>query len=421
MTETNTRPSTWSFEPHRPLAICSLFFALAAGSCADKTELAGRPCPCASGYVCCASGMCAANEASCGGGNGQPAVAPGALAFTRGSATSGDFSWDPVAGATSYALYVNGAQATTTVETHAALEIGAGDVDVRVAALNDAGTSPKSGKFPVLFNVSVRACGSDNLEARWTTAALTDTQLSIEGAGPNTISCVDPTLRQNHLFGDAASCAQTRVPAGTGGRIAPGAMLVVNLLSRDEVGYLGKYTQGVGMPSQSCLCATSSHPGEDCNPSTTINPMTGQPIIDLPRCGQGFDLETGRLVTDMSQADVFMEASEDANGALTEARLVAPGGVVVLENTALCDVVEAPALGYLPKAVIHTATATGSTALFPERTTTFVVKTRNGRYAKLSLECNCPGGFLSSGAGLSALGMRFGWRVANPGQTTFDD
>lgn len=419
--ETPTTKTKIESRAQRPLLFGALLFTLAAGGCAEKVGLDNRSCPCAAGYVCCPSGVCAADQASCGGaGTGQPAAAPGALAFTRASASTGEFSWDPVAGATSYALFVNGAQAATTPETHAMLEIGAGDVDVRVAALNDAGSSPKSGEFPVLYDVSVRACASDTVEARWHTATETDTQLSVERTGKNTIACVDPTLRQDHLYGDIASCTQLRTPAGTGGALDPASVMSVNLLSRDQLGFLGKYQTSVTMPGQSCLCASSSQPGQDCNLPPVTGPMA--PFIPQPPpCGTGFDLETGKLVSDATQADVFMEASEDASGSLTEVRLVAAGGVVVMQNKQMCDVVEVPATGYLPKVVVGMATPTQAGGVFPERTTTFVVKTRNGRYAKLSLECNCPGGFLTSGAGISAMGMRFGWRVAAMGATKFED
>jgi hypothetical protein len=51
-----------------------------------------------------------------------------------------------------------------------------------------------------------------------------------------------------------------------------------------------------------------------------------------------------------------------------------------------------------------------------------VVKTRNGRYAKLNLDFNGPGGFLNGGSsGIGALGMRFMWRLAPAGSTGFAD
>jgi hypothetical protein len=420
MTKSEMR-SQLDFGARTPWMVLAAMVVLTSTGCVDRVGLAGRGCPCASGYVCCPSGVCAAEEASCGS-NGGPASAPTALAFTRSSSTTGDFSWDPVTGATWYALYVNGTQATTTTTTSATLEIGSSNVDVRVAALNDEGSSAKSGSFPVLFEVSLRACGSDTVEARWRTANDTDTQLSIERAGQNTIACTDPTLRQDHLYGDIASCAQLRTPAGTGGRLAPASAMTVNMLSRDELGFLGKYQTNFTMPGQSCMCANSSKPLLDggCNPTIGTGPMA-MLLPNLPPCGPAFDLEAGKLVDDASQGDVFMEASEDANGSVTEARLVAPGGVAVLQNTAMCDVVEAPATGYVQKVVVDTAIPTQSSAMYPERTTTFVVKTRNGRYAKLSLDCNCPGAGLAGGAGVGALGIRFGWRVADAGSTTFND
>lgn len=420
MTQMETRSGKIPFDARASwFVLTGLMLVLAAAGCADKVGLGGRTCPCASGYVCCPSGVCVAEGATC---DGSPATAPVALAFTRRSATTGEFSWDPVSGATSYTLYVDGRPTTTTAATSATLEIGSGEVDVRVAAVNDEGSSAKSGAFPVLFDVSLRACGSDTVEARWHTAKDTDTQLSIEQTGQNTIACTDPTLRQDHLYGDIASCAQLRTPAGTGGRLAPGATMTVNLMSRDELGFLGKYQTPFTMPGQSCMCANSSKPllNGGCNPTPPTGPMA-QFWTAPPPCGPAFDLEAGKLVDDPSQGDVYMEASEDADGSITEARLVAPGGIAVLQSTAMCDVAQAPTTGYVQKVAVETAIPTQSASIYPERTTTFVIKTRNGRYAKLSLDCNCPGAFLDGGTGIGALGIRFGWRVAAAGSTTFND
>lgn len=40
--------------------------ALSTSSCADNVPTESNACPCANGYVCCGSGVCAADEASCG-------------------------------------------------------------------------------------------------------------------------------------------------------------------------------------------------------------------------------------------------------------------------------------------------------------------------------------------------------------------
>jgi hypothetical protein len=399
--------STW-------LVLASLTLLIAAGGCADKVALTDHPCPCATGNVCCPSGVCAPDQASCAATTGVP-PAPGALTFTRQSQSMGAFSWDAVPSATSYALFVNGKQVQTTPQTTATLDIGGGDVEVRVAALNDSGSSPVSSPFPVLFDISVRACASDTIEARWSSGRETDTQLSIERAGENTIACTDPTLRTAHVYGDAAGCTQTRLPMGTGGRLEAGSTMTVNLLSRDELGFLGKYKQSYTMPPVACVCATSSRATDDsgCNPVSS-NPMDPT--------APGFDLENGTLVTDPGQADVYMRGTEIGTGALTEAWLVAPNGVALLADHMLCDVLEAPASGYTTEILIHTADALGTHELLPERSTAFVVKTRNGRYAKLDLDFNGPGGFLNGGGnGIGALGMRFAWRLAPAGSTTFAD
>ena len=390
---------------------------LAAAGCTDEVRVTGRACPCVADQFCCpVSNTCAADEAAC---DRLPTIAPSSLTFTRLSATSGEFSWDPVGGATSYALYLNGIETARTALTTATLEIGTGEVDVRVAALNDVGPSPKSGSFPVLFDVSVRACASDAVEARWKTAASTDTQLSVERAGENTIACVDPTLRQDHLYGDVAGCTQVGVPSGTAGVLDPASPLTVNLMSRDELGFLGKYQTTFTMPGQSCLCASSSKRTlGGCNRTPIVGPM-GSGLPDIPACGRAFDLEAGKLVDNTNQGDMYLEATEDADGWLSEVRLVAPRGVAVLNNTAMCDVVQAPASGYDQNVVIHAAASGRDRPPQAERTTTFVVKTRNGRYAKVSLECNCPTS--ATEAGFGDLGMRFGWRVTAAGSMVFND
>ena len=101
--------------------------------------------------------------------------------------------------------------------------------------------------------------------------------------------------------------------------------------------------------------------------------LPNQPPLTLPPCAPGFDLENGKLVTDVRQADVFMRGTEIATGALTEAWLVAPGGVALLNNTMLCDVVEAPASGYTAEILIHTANDMQTFEKLPERRTAFVV------------------------------------------------
>ncbi len=405
------------------VALASVTLFLAAAGCVDEVGVANHPCPCAANNFCCPSGICAADEASCSA-VGVP-TAPAALKFTRQSSSMGEFTWDAVPGAKSYALYVDRAQVKTTTETTATLDIGADAVDVRVAALNDSGSSPVSSPFPVLFNVAVRACTSDTIEARWNTGQETDTQLSIERTGENTIACSDPTLRVEHVYGDAAACTQNRVPMGTGGWLEASETMTVNLLSRDELGFLGKYKQVFTMPPQACVCATSSKALDDsgCNPVIINTMLPMQPPTTFPPCAPGFDLENGTFVTDVSQADVYMRGTEIASGALTEAWLVAPKGVALLANKMFCDVLEAPASGYTNEILIHTADTTGTHEPLPERHTAFVVKTRNGRYAKLNLDFNGPGDFLNNSGsnGIGALGMRFLWRLAPAGSTTFTD
>lgn len=398
------------------LAVSPLAFA----ACADKVEVAGRGCPCTTGNVCCPStNTCAPESTGCSSSVGLSA--PSALTYTRQAPGMSEFGWQAVPGATKYVIFIDGVEKASTNQTKITLAIGSGDINVQVAAQNDTVESPKSGAFPVLFDFSVRACGSDTAEVRWTTHAETDTSLSIEQPSMETISCVKPTPRTDHVLGDMAGCSELRVPAGTGGRLSPGAMMTLNMLSRDAQGFLGTVKQTFTMPAESCLCVASSkaQPGEGCDHATT-NPMTGEPL-GIPPCAVGFDLETGKLTADASKADIFLEATENEGGVLTETRLVAPGGVVALKGKAMCDVTEAPVDGYATKLTIGTGDAASSHAVFSERTDSFVVKTRGGRYAKLSLQCNCGGGFVAAVTGVGAQGLRFGWTLAPAGSTTFDN
>lgn len=50
----------------RPAMKILMAAAFVASACADKVPTDSNACPCATGYVCCQSGVCAADEASCG-------------------------------------------------------------------------------------------------------------------------------------------------------------------------------------------------------------------------------------------------------------------------------------------------------------------------------------------------------------------
>jgi hypothetical protein len=156
-------------------------------------------------------------------------------------------------------------------------------------------------------------------------------------------------------------------------------------------------------PGEGCLCLTTSGAPNEAG--------FGCQTID--GCGfAGFDLELGTPATS-DTADVYLIATEDGAGLVQDVTLHAPAGIVVLPNTNACDVTAAPADGYTTSVTIGSYPGSAS---FAERNTTFVVKTSTGRYAKLSLECNCPSG--GSGAGLSMMGMRFRFMVAPAGSTT---
>jgi len=70
-----------------------------------------------------------AKEHGHGRGAASAPAAPAALKFTRQSQTTGEFTWEPVVGGTSYAVFVDGMEVQNTAKTTATLEIGAGDVE----------------------------------------------------------------------------------------------------------------------------------------------------------------------------------------------------------------------------------------------------------------------------------------------------
>ena len=69
----------------RRFALGGLLTAMAALGCVDQLPTSDKPCPCASGYVCCDSGKCASSEAACNAGS---AGASG-IAGTTGSVGHG--------------------------------------------------------------------------------------------------------------------------------------------------------------------------------------------------------------------------------------------------------------------------------------------------------------------------------------------
>jgi hypothetical protein len=70
-------------------------FALALGACIPGVPLDNRPCPCATGWVCCAtSNVCAENESSCPGAQTPPGTAgssgnPGSVGGSGDPGTAG--------------------------------------------------------------------------------------------------------------------------------------------------------------------------------------------------------------------------------------------------------------------------------------------------------------------------------------------
>jgi len=360
------------------------------------------------------SGCGSDKQAACGAT--ALSLAPAGLTFTRLDATRGRFAWDPVAGATEYQLFVNGVKTKTMPERNADLDIGSSAVDVTVAASNAGGMSPVSSPFPVLFDVKVRACSSLTAAVTWKTSGNTDTQVAVSGASESTIACFDPTPATDHHYGDVSAC-ETPAMARDYGMLRPGSTATVTMLSRDQWGYLGQYQQTLALPSSACLCVqTPDNPDDLCSAN----------LPDVAPCAAGFNLETGTAATSLADADVYLEGTPSANGPwLDEVHLVAPNGLVVLKNSTLCDIVDLPAGPFVTSTPYQAALATDGHPNPISYNDSVVVKTRSGRYAKVTNLCDCPSTAMEDETGafthLTSSGMNFAWITAPAGATAFPE
>jgi len=362
-----------------------------------------------------ASGCGSDNRAACS--TTPLALAPAGLTFTRLDATKGWFAWDSVAGATEYQLFVNGVKTKTMPGTNAELDIGSSAVDVTVAAINAGGMSPISSPFPVLFDVKVRACSSIAAAVAWKTSGNTDTQVAVSGASESTIACFDPTPTTDHHFGEVSACA-TPATAQNYGMLRSGSTATVTMLSRDEWGYLGQYQQTLALPSTACICVQNpNNPDDLCAPS----------LPDVAPCAAGFDLETGTAAASLADADLYLEGTPNPNGRwLDEVHLVAPNGMVVLKNSTLCDIDDVPAGPFVTSTPYQTMLATDGHPNPISFTDSIVVKTRSGRYAKVTDLCDCPSTGQDDGTvpyltHLTSSGMDLSWITALAGATAFTE
>jgi hypothetical protein len=391
----------------------------ASAACVSPVASDRSPCPCAGSNVCCPSGLCAPDQATCDRDSSMTlATAPIGLNFVRLDATKGRFSWDPVQGATKYVLFRNGAPAMTMIGTQADLDIGAGMVEVTVAAQNTVGMSPVSSVFPVLFDVKVRACGTASAAVWWSTQGPTDTQLAIQPEGDSTLTCFDPTPRMAHHYSEISQCLNKPSMFMSYGMIRPEASTTLSLLSRDELGFLGEYNVPLQLPPWDCMCAWNSHNPYITNCQTSIT-------NELRDCPQGFDLETGQPAP-IGQADVYLEAVENADGLhLDETRIVAPNGLIAVLGHPICEIDAVPD-GPYTTSVQYEHHADFDPNGFSGQSSSVIIRTKSGRYAKLGVLCNCASGGSDPDPNdpehtlLSISGMIFSWILAPEGSAVFD-
>jgi hypothetical protein len=334
------------------------------------------------------------------------------LTFKRVSETNGRFTWEPVRGASNYVLFANGAPVKTITGTSVDLDIGSGAFEVTVAAENPLGMSPVSSIFPILYDVRLRACGPITASVSWTTQRRTDTQVAVEAAGAETITCFDPTPRTSHHYTEVSACS-TVFPTGSFGVVQPGVTSMVSLLSRDELGFLGEYQRPLTPPPTACVCVkNAANPDAACAPGWDGVPVTS--------CAQGFNLETG-LAAAVADADFYLEGTPDAtNRNLTDIRIVAPNGLQLLSHQRLCEIDQAPSGPYPTSSPFYADLETE--APFGQ-TDSLIVRTKAGRYAKVSNVCNCPSAVADGppGTGFGQAGFIFSWILAPEGATVFTE
>ena len=77
-------------------ALGTLLSAVAAIGCVDQLPTSDKPCPCASGYVCCDSGKCATSEAACNmapaGAGGHAGTGSGGSGGSAGGGSAGSMT-----------------------------------------------------------------------------------------------------------------------------------------------------------------------------------------------------------------------------------------------------------------------------------------------------------------------------------------
>ena len=164
------------------------------------------------------------------------------------------------------------------------------------------------------------------------------------------------------------------------------------------------------LPRSFCICV--GRPGQGDAECKALNCLDG-----------GLSLDSQFAVA-TEEADVYLEREESDNGSLVVIYLVAPQGLMMLEDTYLCEVTEAPDGAYVTKQVLYATNGSipkivgEGYGVLSSRNTTFIVRTQSGRKAKVVFE----GSVVAAGVkphALQAYGAKIASVLSEEGSDTF--
>jgi hypothetical protein len=210
----------------------------------------------------------------------------------------------------------------------------------------------------------------------WRTDLPSDTAISYDDLAH---ICQDAEDLLTHYYGDIGTCSSDRLVSGDKGTLSGGRAIELKALSRTNDGNdVGTAWASLTLPKSYCICV--GRPGEgdaECK--------------DLGCVDGGFSLDSQTAVA-ADSADVHLERVEDDKSRLVAIYLVAPEGLMILEDTYLCDVTEVVDGQFTTKQLLYATDGSlpkvsgEGYGVLPSRSTTFLIRTRAGRTAKVSFE-----------------------------------